>query len=146
MARLQARRPDMGRKPKAPQKSAVVALTISQKLIKKTSFVGKSSGQYGHAEMAALRVFIIMCEQAGQEPTEVIEAATSKKVKCPNQPVCNSCRLILQALGFKTMGGTKFSRKKSGGVSWGANNKVKQFMTDMGLGGVYSTALAAGRK
>jgi hypothetical protein len=125
---------------KAPQKKAVVTLTVGS-----TDYSGVSSGQYGHAEMQALRKFITSYGSVA-DASRALDRATKLKVKCPNQPVCGSCTIILEALGFEARSGTVFSTRKSGGVSWGANIKVREFLEYRGLDGDYQRALRAGAK
>lgn len=125
---------------KKPQKKAVVTLTVGSK-----DYTGVSSGQYGHAEMQALRKFITSFGSVA-DASRALDRATKLKVQCPNQPVCGSCTIILEALGFGARSGTVFSTRKSGGVSWGANMKVREFLEYRGLDGDYQRALRAGAK
>ena len=125
---------------KKPQKKAVVTLTVGGK-----DYSGVSSGQYGHAEMQALRKFITSFASVA-DASRALDRATKLKVLCPNQPVCGSCTIILEALGFAARAGTVFSTKKSGGVSWGANMKVREFLEYRELDGDYQRALRAGAK
>ncbi|HKR12557.1 MAG TPA: hypothetical protein VJT15_10895 [Pyrinomonadaceae bacterium] len=125
---------------KAPQKKAVVTLTVGAK-----DYSGVSSGQFGHAEMQALRKFIMSFDSMAKA-SKALNEATKLKVRCPNQAVCGSCTIILQALGFEPRAGTSFSNSKSGGVSWGANMKVREFLTFRGLEATYQKALKAGAK
>jgi hypothetical protein len=81
-----------------------------------------------------------------QKVGEALEDASPKKVKCPNQPVCNSCRIVMQALGFAAAGGTTFSDTQSGGVSWGASMDVQKLMEAMGLRSKYMDAKRLGAK
>lgn len=131
-------------KPKAPkkkpQKKAVVTLTIDG-----DEYNGTSSGQYGHAEMEALRKFILDYDSVA-DASAALDQATKLKVRCPNQPICGSCTMILQALGFEARFGTAYSHKKSGGVSWGASIKISEFLDYRGLGATYRRALNAGMK
>lgn len=136
----QARGPK--KRKKTAQRKAVVILTIDNK-----TYRGQSSGQYGHAEMNALRNFIT--QQASiSEAWDVLNGANRKKVTCPNQPVCGSCTKVLEALEFSPKGPTVFSKKKSGGVSWGANMKVRELMEYGGEATreAYRSALRAGAK
>lgn len=135
----QVRGPRKGAK-KAPQRRAVVTLTVGGQ-----EYSGTSSGQYGHAEMEALRKFIVAKGTAAQA-WRALNAAARKKVHCPNQPVCGSCTIILEALGFGPKTGTVFSTKKSGGVSWGANMKVRELMEHGDLFADYQRALRVGAK
>jgi hypothetical protein len=108
-------------------------------------FAGKASGQYGHAEMDALRKFLSQYASP-KEAAEALKAA-SKSVSCTRIPVCVSCSLVLQALGFVAHEAeTEFSDEQSGGVAWNGNLKLKEFMEHLGLGGVYATALEKGKK
>jgi Domain of unknown function (DUF4157) len=129
---------------KKKQKQAVVTLKIGSDVVS-----GTSSTQYGHAEMAALRKFIMeKCDgDVGTAATRLRSRAKKKTVSCHNQPVCGSCTRVLQALGF-TVADTKtlFSDVKSGGVSWGANMKVAELMEYMGLKATYDAAVLAGKK
>ncbi len=125
---------------KKPQKKAVVTLTIDT-----DEYSGISSGQFGHAEMEALRKFITAYDSVA-DASRALDQATKLKVRCPNQPVCRSCTMILQALGFEARFGTSFSDKQSGGVSWGANMKVREFLVYRGLENTYRRALNAGMK
>jgi hypothetical protein len=125
---------------KKPQKKAVVMLTVGSK-----DYSGVSSGQYGHAEMQALRSFITSFGSVA-DASRALDRATKLKVRCPNQAVCGSCTIIMEALGFEPRAGTVFSTKKSGGVSWGANMKVREFLEYRGLDGDYQRALRAGAK
>jgi len=125
----------------AKQKSAQVTLDIGG-----VTYDGTSSGQYGHAEMSTLRDFII-AQGSLAAAAAALTAAAARTVSCHNQPVCPSCSLILQTLNFATADAqTVFGDKKSGGVSWGANMKVKDFMKHLGHQGVYDTALEMGAK
>lgn len=125
---------------KAPQKKAVVTLTVGSK-----DYTGVSSGQYGHAEMQALRKFITFYDTMA-DASRALNNASKLKVKCPNQAVCGSCTIILEALGFEARLGTTFSTTKSGGVSWGANMKVREFLEFRGLEDDYQRAVRAGAK
>lgn len=125
---------------KKPQKRAVVTLTVGTR-----EYSGVSSGQYGHAEMQALRKFITSYGSV-PDASRALDRATKLKVLCPNQPVCGSCTIILEALGFGPRAGTVFSTRKSGGVSWGANMKVRELLEHRGLDGDYQRALRAGAK
>jgi hypothetical protein len=136
---IQEARKPAGKK-KAPQKKAVVTLTIDGQ-----NYSGVSSGQYGHAEMQALRKFIVAKGSAATAWRALMRAAR-KKVHCPNQAVCGSCTMILEALGFEPKGVTEFSQKKSRGVSWGANMVVRELMEYGDLGATYQRALKAGAK
>lgn len=131
-------------KPKGPakktQKKAVVTLTVGSK-----DYSGVSSGQYGHAEMQALRKFITSYGSMA-DASRALDRATKLKVKCPNQAVCGSCTIIMEALGFEPRAGTFFSTTKSGGVSWGANMKVREFLEYRGRTADYQRALKAGAK
>ena len=143
---------------KTTQKQAVVTLWINDK-----DYKAVSSGQYGHAEMAALRQFIDKFRKNATSIKEVYSKAwavlkeATKEVSCPNQPVCGSCTMILKALGFVTLGTTEFSTKKSGGVAWGANLELEAFLnyiaknatskTDRAkFTGLYTRARTAGMK
>ena len=134
----QGRKPKGGKK--APQKRAVVTLTVGAK-----DYSGVSSGQFGHAEMQALRKFIMAYDTIAKA-SKALDEATKLKVRCPNQDVCGSCTTVLQALGFEPRAGTSFSKSKSGGVSWGANMKVREFLAFRGLDATYQKALKAGAK
>ena len=125
---------------KAAQRRAVVTLTISG-----TPYRGESSGQYGHAEMQALRRFIIS-KPTVRDALRILQGRGRKTVKCPNQPVCGSCKMILEAFGFQAHPGTVLSNRKSGGVAWGANIKVRELMELAGEMGTYRAALAAGAR
>jgi len=126
---------------KAAQKSAVVTLTIGAK-----QFQGTSSGQYGHAEMSALRTFIVSYDTL-DDASDALDGASVKTVECHNQPVCGSCTLVLQALEFEAADEeTEFSTEKSGGVSWGASMKVAEFMEHKGLKKTYDDAVRKGAK
>lgn len=131
------------KKKKEKQRQAIVVLTIGD-----DAYNGKSSGQYGHAEMSALRTFILDQRRKGEDPQQVLKDKTVEKtVSCPNQPVCLSCSLILMELGFMEADAqTSFDDKSSGGVEWGANMEVKALMEAMGHGAVYRSALALGKK
>lgn len=138
----QARGPKKGAKKaaKKAQRKAVVVLTIGS-----GTFRGQSSGQYGHAEMQALRNFI-MQQPSVADAWRTLNRAARKKVRCPNQPVCGSCTMVLEALGFEPDHMTQFSNAKSGGVSWGANMKVRELMEYGGLEDTYASAVRAGAK
>jgi hypothetical protein len=138
----QARGPRRGGKKgaKKAQKKAVVTLTIDGQ-----NYSGVSSGQYGHAEMQALRKFIVVKASVATAWRDLMRAA-KKKVFCPNQPVCGSCTMILEALGFEPKNPTVFSTQKSGGVSWGANMKVRELMEYGDLTATYQRAVRAGAK
>ena len=109
------------------------------------NYSGTSSGQYGHAEMQALRKFIVAQASVAAAWRKLVRAA-KKKVLCPNQPVCGSCTIILESLGFEPKTGTIFGRTKSGGVSWGANMKVRELMDYGDLSATYQRAVTAGAK
>jgi hypothetical protein len=118
-------------KPNAPgkkaQKEANVTLTIGQ-----LPFKGKSSGQYGHAEMAALRKYIVG-HNTIQDAVNNFNKTTKRTVSCHAQDVCVSCSIVLKKLGFREADSrTKFSDRKSGGVSWGASIKVRDFLAQLG--------------
>jgi hypothetical protein len=122
------------------QRGAVVTLRIAG-----NDYPGKSSGQYGHAEMAALYSFL--SEYTTFDEAWAALSRRSRSVSCHNQPVCGSCTLVLQKLGFVTADAqTHFSDVPSGGVSWQASNKVRDFMISRGWGAVYAAALRAGAK
>lgn len=125
------------------QKRADVTLTIDGEAYDSTS-----STQYGHAEMAALRKYIMDVQKEGLDAGEQLTALAKnkKKVKCLNQPVCPSCGLILKAFGFTKAGATKWGKEQAGGVSWGANMKVQQLMKRVGKGAIYAKALRIGAK
>ena len=95
--------------------------------------------------MEALRKFIIEHASIG-DAWKALETADKKKVLCPNQAVCGSCTIILEALGFVPKGMTEFSTEQSGGVSWGANMKVRELMDHGGLSDTYQLAVTAGAK
>jgi ribosomal protein S18 acetylase RimI-like enzyme len=125
---------------KPKQKAAVVSLSIGG-----VTYTGKSSGQYGHAEMEALRKFIVAQPSLGAAAT-IINAGGST-VSCLNQPVCGSCKRVLEALNFTAAAdGTELSTKKSGGVGWYGNMKVEEFMEHMGLSAEYDQAKLDGAK
>ncbi len=128
------------KKQKTAQKKAVVTLTIGR-----GRYNGKSSSQWGHAEMQALRKFIMQYPTV-EKAARGIKRAVTKTVDCPNQPVCGSCTLILQALGFVPAGTTVMSTKKSGGVAWGGNMKVQQLMDALDIGEIYQQAVDKGKK
>jgi len=134
----ETRRPRKGAK--KPQRRAVVTVTVDGQ-----NYSGVSSGQYGHAEMQALRKFIVAQATVAAAWRKLARAAR-KKVFCPNQPVCGSCTIILEALGFEPKNPTVFSRAKSGGVSWGANMKVRELMEYGDLTATYQRAVTAGAK
>ena len=125
----------------AKQKSAQITLDIGG-----ATFDGTSSGQYGHAEMSALRDFILTHDTLALAATALATAA-GRTVSCHNQPVCPSCSLILQTLNFTAADTqTVFGDKKSGGVAWGANMKVKDFMKHLGHQAIYDKAMEMGAK
>ena len=143
---------------KKPQKQAAVTLWINNK-----DYKAVSSGQFGHAEMAALKQFVDKFREGATSRKEVYSKAwavlkgASKEVSCPNQPVCGSCSMILRALGFDTIGTTEFSTKKSGGVAWGANLELEAFLNHIAKNakskadrekftGLYTRARTAGMK
>lgn len=125
---------------KKAQRRAVVTLTISGR-----PYPGESSGQYGHAEMQALRRFIIS-KPSVADALRILRGRGRKTVTCPNQPVCGSCKRILEAFGFQAAPGTVLSNRKSGGVAWGANIKVRELMELAGEMDTYRAALAAGAR
>ena len=125
---------------KAAQRRAVVTLTISGR-----PYRGESSGQYGHAEMQALRRFIIS-KPSVRDALRILRGRGRKTVTCPNQPVCGSCKMILETFGFQANPGTVLSTRKSGGVAWGANMKVRELMELAGEMDTYRAALAAGAR
>ncbi len=86
------------------------------------NYSGRSSGQYGHAEMDALHSYL------GHGNLKKLLRTRLKTVSCPEVPVCAPCAAVLQTLGFRpTDGRTEFSNKKSkGGVSWGLSLRVRQ--------------------
>ncbi|HEX6043292.1 MAG TPA: hypothetical protein VFZ22_02290, partial [Pyrinomonadaceae bacterium] len=92
---------------KKPQKQAEVTLWINNR-----DYKAVSSGQFGHAEMAALKKFIDKFREGATSTKEVYSKAWAvlkdarKEVSCPNQPVCVACSMILQAFGFVTIGTT----------------------------------------
>jgi hypothetical protein len=109
------------------------------------AYTGVSSGQYGHAEMEALRKFIISCDSLA-DAKETLDAAT-KTVSCTRIPVCVSCSTVLQALGFTANEPeTLFDDEQSGGVGWGGNLKVEEFMKHMGKKAKYDEAKKLGYK
>lgn len=122
------------------QRNAVVVMTIGDR-----PYHGKSSGQNGHAEMDALTKFINEHDTVA-DAFEALQTADPRTVECPNQDVCGSCTMILRALGFAPAAGTTFSPEKSGGVSWGCSNKVKDLMKHADLDAVIQNALRAGAK
>jgi len=125
---------------KPKQKAAVVSLSIGGQ-----TYTGKSSGQYGHAEMEALRKFLVAQPSLGAAAT-IINAGGST-VSCLNQPVCGSCKRVLEALNFTAAAdGTVLSTDKSGGVGWNGNLKVGEFMEHMGLSAEYEQAKLDGAK
>lgn len=95
--------------------------------------------------MQALRNFIMQQPSVAAAWRTLMHAAR-KKVRCPNQPVCGSCTMILEALGFEPDSMTQFSNVKSGGVSWGANMKVRELMEYGDLADTYQRAVRAGAK
>ena len=142
---LRARAPAAGvvqpAEAKKKQKKAVVELDIGG-----TPYAGESSGQYGHAEMSALRKFIVGFPTIAAA-SAALTAAAVKTVECHNQAVCGSCSMVLQALGFTAADAeTEFSDEPSGGVSWGANMKVAELLTYRGLDATYKAAIKAGAK
>jgi hypothetical protein len=125
---------------KPKQKSAVVSLVIGG-----VPYAGKSSGQYGHAEMEALRKFIMA--QPSMGAAAAIINVGGNTVSCLNQPVCGSCKRVLEALGFAAAAdGTVLSTEKSGGVGWYGNIKVEEFMEYMGQSAAYDQAKLDGAK
>ncbi|NYT43213.1 DUF4157 domain-containing protein [Sphingomonas sp. R-74633] len=125
---------------KTEQKKAVVKLTINGDV-----YEGTSSGQYGHAEMSALRDFILA--QGDYNTAAAVLYGGRPTVECHNQPVCGSCSLILRALGFRVADAqTEFSGEPSGGVSWGANMTVQAFLADCNEQATYARALEMGKK
>ena len=86
-------------KPNAPsknvQKEANVTLTIGQ-----MPYDGKSSGQYGHAEMAALRKYIVT-NKTLQDAVNNFKKTRKRTVSCHAQDVCVSCSIVLKKLGFR---------------------------------------------
>jgi hypothetical protein len=134
--------PATTRRVRKPQRQAKVTLKIGRGT---RPYDSSSSGQYGHAEMAALRKFIVSYKTVAKA-SEAFDRLHPKIVTCPNQPVCLSCSMILQALGFQTGRATTFGTKKSGGVAWGANMKVREFMAHRNKLDVYLSALSAGAK
>jgi hypothetical protein len=123
---------------KKKQNAVKVVLTIGA-----SAYAGASSGQYGHAEMDALRKFI-MDHDSVSAAAVALNAAGTKTVSCPGTDVCGSCNAVLSALGFSAEVGTTLSDEPSGGVSWGANMKVEELMKHMGLKGTYDKAIKDG--
>jgi len=123
---------------KKKQNAVKVVLTIGA-----SGYAGASSGQYGHAEMDALRKFI-MDHDSVSDAAVALNAAGTKTVSCPGTDVCGSCNAVLNALGFSAVAGTTLSDEPSGGVSWGANMKVEELMKHMGLKGTYDQAIKDG--
>jgi hypothetical protein len=137
---LQAQKRRKTTKKKPVQRKAVVTLTVGA-----NSYSGVSSGQFGHAEMQALRNFIVD-KGSVAAAWQALNRRVRKRVTCPNQPVCGSCKMVLEALGFGAEAGTVFSARKSGGVSWGASMMVRDLMDHAGLGATYNRAIRAGAK